>query len=426
MTDLATRRQVIRDHADGFVRAHIEDVIVLTEELVAAPSENLPGDETRPAAVIEGWATRLGLPEPRRLSALPHRPNLLIEIDSGRPGPRLGICGHTDTKPVGDAAAEWKTDPFTATTIGDRMYGLGATDMKGAVAAMLVAGGAYASVLDDLTGSLTLILTADEEFGSTYGAEFLVKEGALAVDGIILGEPSGVHEDWEAIRTVSRGISCFKVRVFGTQIHSSISDQLPVVNAVDHMTRLYRGFVERFQPHFPEHPLCPNGPTLNIGVKTAGGVGFGVNAGLAEFWSDVRLTPGMEQERFEADVKAALETAAKEIPGIRYELEFQPNLTWLEATEVEPEHPLTRACLHGASHVLGRELPLAAFPGASDAYPFQFIGGIPTIASFGPGLLTPAHGPNEWISLRSLREAVPIFTQTALSYAFSGGDRSGS
>ena len=418
MTSTSTRRLAVRDHADRFARSHIEDVIVLTEELVAAPSENLPGDETRPAAVIERWVERLGLPEPRRLSALPHRPNLLIQIDSGRPGPRLGICGHTDTKPVGDAATEWKTDPFTATTIDGRMYGLGTTDMKGAVAAMLIAGAAYVSVLDDLNGSLTLILTADEEFGSTFGAEYLVKEGALAVDGIILGEPSGVHEDWEAIRTVSRGISCFKVRVFGTQIHSSISDQLPVVNAVDHMTRLYRGFVDQFRPRYPDHPLCPDGPTLNIGVKTIGGVGFGVNAGLAEFWSDVRLTPGMEEEQFRADVQSALTDAATEIPGVRYELEYQPNLAWLEATEVGLEHPLTRACLDGASRVLGRELPLAAFPGASDAYPFQFIGGIPTIASFGPGLLTPAHGPNEWISIKSLREAAPIYTQTALSYAF--------
>lgn len=421
MTGLETRQTAAREHAAHFAVTHADAVVALTEELVAAPSENLPGDETRPAAVIETWTARLGLPDPRRIAALPHRPNLLIEIDSGRPGPRLGLCGHLDTKPVGDAADEWTTEPFTATTVDGRIYGLGATDMKGAVAAMLIAGAAYASILDDLTGSLTLILTADEEYGSVYGAKYLVEQGALAVDGIVLGEPSGVHGDWEAIRTVSRGIACFKVRVFGTQIHSSISDQLPVVNAVDQMTALYRGFKERFRPRFPSHELCPSGPTLNIGVKVIGGVGFGVNAGMAEFWSDIRLTPGMDREQFEADVRSALDGAAVEIPGIRYEIEWPPNLTWLEATEVRPDHPLTRACLDGAARVLGRELPLAAFPGASDAFPFQFLGGIPTIASFGPGLLAPAHGPNEWISVRSLREAAPIYTQTALTYAFGNG-----
>lgn len=413
------RQEAVRRAAESVARCHADDVIALTEELVAAPSENLPGDETRPAAVIERWAAHLGLSAPRRFAALPHRPNLLIEIDSGRPGPRLGICGHLDTKPVGDAADRWTTDPFVATIIDGRMYGLGTTDMKGAVAAMLIAGAALASVIDDVTGSLTLILTSDEEYGSRFGAQYLVEQGVLAIDGIVLGEPSGVHDDWEALRTVSRGIACFKVRVYGTQIHSSISDQLPVFNAVDHMTQLYRGFKERFRPRFPDHLLCRSGPTLNIGVKTIGGVGFGVNAGLAEFWSDVRLTPGMDRDQIEEDIRSALEDAAAAIPGIRYELEYPPELAWLEATEVGQDHRLTRACLDGARRVLGRQLPLAAFPGASDAYPFQFLGGIPTIASLGPGLLTPAHGPDEWISISSLREAAPIYTHTALSYAFN-------
>jgi acetylornithine deacetylase/succinyl-diaminopimelate desuccinylase-like protein len=408
--------EAARSKAAKFARANQDNVIALTEELVAAPSENLPGDETGPAEVVQSWLPRLGLPEAVTIASEPHRPNLLITIDSGRPGPHLGICGHLDTKPVGDAAAEWKTDPFTATTIGDRMYGLGTTDMKGAVAAMLVAGAAFAQVRHEVGGSLTLILTADEEYGSVYGAEYLIRQNALDVDGIVLGEPSGVHEDWESIRVVSRGISCFKVRVFGTQIHSSISDQFPVVNAVEQMARLYCGFKERFRPRYPVHPLCGSGPTLNIGVKTLGGVGFGVNAGMAEFWSDVRTTPGMDQESFQQDVSAALEAAAADIPGIRYEVEYPPNLTWIEPTEVAADHPLTLACLDAGRRVLGREIPLAAFPGASDAYPFQYIGGIPTIASFGPGWLTPAHGPNEWISLKSLREAAEIYSHLAISY----------
>ncbi len=406
----------IRARAAAFVASHRDDILNLTRELVAARSENLPGDETAPAAVIRSWTARLGLPEPVELASLPHRPNLIFTIDSGRPGPKLGICGHLDTKPVGDAAAEWKTDPFVATEVDGRLYGLGTTDMKGAVAAMLVAGGAFRTVAEDVGGSLTLILTADEEYGSVYGAEFLTRSNALDVDGIVLGEPSGVHSDWEAIRVVSRGIACFKVRVFGDQIHSSISDQFPVVNAVDHMTQLFVGFKKRFKPSFPPHPLCASGPTVNIGVKTVGGVGFGVNSGVAEFWSDVRLTPGMSQQTFERETSEALAAAAAEIPGIRYELEYPDNLRWIEPTEVGADHPLTVASLDAANRVLGREIPLASFPGASDAYPFQYIGGIPTIASFGPGWLTPAHGPNEWISLESLNQSADIYAQLAISY----------
>src|SRR4029079_783598 len=120
---------------------------------------------------------------------------------------------------------------------------------------MLVAGAAFDQVKDAVGGSLTLILTADEEYGSVYGAEYLVRQGALDVDGIVLGEPSGVHEDWDAIRVVSRGISCFKVRVFGTQIHSSMSALFPLISAVEHMERRYGVFKERFRPRYREHPL---------------------------------------------------------------------------------------------------------------------------------------------------------------------------
>lgn len=421
MTFNQARLDSARRKAARFIDAHASATLELTRELVAAPSENLPGNETAPAAVVRAWTEKLGLPPPSEHAAEPHRPNLLIRIDTGRPGPRLGICGHLDTKPVGDAAAEWRTDPFVATEIDGRLYGLGTTDMKGAVAAMLVAGAAIQEVADDLGGSVTLILTADEEYGSVYGAEYLTRAGLLDVDGIVLGEPSGVHEDWEAIRVISRGIACFKVRVFGDQIHSSISDQFPVVNAVDHMSRLYVAFKERFRPTFPHHPLCESGPTLNIGVRTLGGVGFGVNAGLAEFWSDVRLTPGMDQDVFERETMVALAAAAAGIPGIRYEVEYPPNLRWVEPTEVGASDPLTLAAQDAGRRVLGRDIPLAAFPGASDAYPFQFIGGIPTIASFGPGLLTPAHGPNEWISLESLNQAADVYAQMAISYCGASG-----
>ena len=137
-------------------------MVALTRALVAAPSPNPPGDETAPAAVMEGALRALGLPAPRVVAAEPHRPNLIVRIDGARPGPHLALCGHLDTKSVGEAAAEWRSDPFVPTVVGDRMYGLGTTDMKGACAAMVLAGAAFQSVRDRLSGSLSLVFTADE------------------------------------------------------------------------------------------------------------------------------------------------------------------------------------------------------------------------------------------------------------------------
>ena len=396
-------------------------VVELTKALVAAPSPNLPGDERAAAAVVQAALADFGLPPARVVHDNPTRPNLLLRLDAARPGPHLALCGHLDTKPVGEAAAEWRTDPFCPTIVGDRLYGLGATDMKGAVAAMVLAGAAFAAVAARAAGSLSLLFTADEEYGSTHGAVLLAKERLVEADAIVLGEPSGVRCDWEATRIVSRGICCFRLLVEGTQTHSSISDQLPTVNAVEAMARTLVGLRRELRLRYPPHPLCPTGPTLNLGVKALGGVGYGVLPGHAEFWTDVRTMPGMTLATLRADVEAALARLAPETPGATIALDLHPELGWVEPTEVAPDHPAVRAVQATAELVLGAAPPLAAFPGATDAWGFQGIGGVPTIAAFGPGLLPLAHGPNEWVSLTSLEQAARMYALAALAFGATGG-----
>ena len=402
--------------ARSWLNAREGEVIALTSALIAAPTPNLPGDETAAAEVIERAITHYNLPAPRILAEQPHRPNLIVRIDGARPGPHLAICGHLDTKPVGDAADEWRTDPFEPVIDGDRLYGLGSTDMKGACAAMILAGAAFQQVADRAAGSLSLIFTADEEYGSYYGAGYLTRQGAIEADEILLGEPAGVLEDWDAIRVVSRGVSGFRVVVKGTQTHSSISDQLPTVNAVEAMANVLVALRRDLKLRYPEHPLCPTGPTINLGVKTLGGVGYGVLPGHAEFWSDIRTIPGMTQEEMAEDIETALAKIRPLVPGAEVTWEFNPTLGWITPSEVLPGDPMVTAVELAARDVLGEAPPLKAFPGGTDAFPFHAQGGVPTLAAFGPGLLPPAHGPNEWISLRSLQQAPHIFAAAALHY----------
>ena len=402
--------------ARSWLNAREGEVIALTSALIAAPTPNLPGDETAAAEVIERAITHYNLPTPRILAEQPHRPNLIVRIDGARPGPHLAICGHLDTKPVGDAADEWRTDPFEPVIDGDRLYGLGSTDMKGACAAMILAGAAFQQVADRAAGSLSLIFTADEEYGSYYGAGYLTRQKAIEADEILLGEPAGVLEDWDAIRVVSRGVSGFRVVVKGTQTHSSISDQLPTVNAVEAMANVLVALRRDLKLRYPEHPLCPTGPTINLGVKTLGGVGYGVLPGHAEFWSDIRTIPGMTQEEMAEDIETALAEIRPLVPGAEVTWEFNPTLGWITPSEVLPGDPMVTAVELAARDVLGEAPPLKAFPGGTDAFPFHAQGGVPTLAAFGPGLLPPAHGPNEWISLRSLQQAPNIFAAVALHY----------
>ncbi|HET7092587.1 MAG TPA: M20/M25/M40 family metallo-hydrolase, partial [Thermomicrobiales bacterium] len=318
-----------REDALAFLDRHSGEVVGLTKALVAAPSPNLPGDETAPAAVIEAALAAYGLPAANVLALEPNRPNLLVRIDGARSGPHLALCGHLDTKPVGAAAAEWHTDPFTPTIIGDRLYGLGSTDMKGACAAMVLAGAAFVSVADRAAGSLSLVFTADEEYGSRFGAEHLARSGAIEADAILLGEPAGIARDWEAIRIVSRGFCGFRVTVQGTQTHSSIADLVPTVNAVEAMANVLVDMRRELRLRFPAHPLCPGGPTINLGVKALGGVGYGVLPGHAEFWVDIRTIPGMTQGQLAEDVDAALDRIRPTLPGAEIDWEFNPTLGWI-------------------------------------------------------------------------------------------------
>jgi acetylornithine deacetylase/succinyl-diaminopimelate desuccinylase-like protein len=400
----------------AFLADRDDALVALASALIAAPSPNPPGDERAPAAVVQQALAEHGLPPARVVAGDPTRPNLILRLDGARPGPHLALCGHLDTKPVGDAAAEWRTDPFAPTRDGDRIYGLGATDMKGAVAAMVLAGAAFARVADRAAGSLSLLFTADEEYGSHHGAEYLVRAGVLDVDAIVLGEPSGLVRDWEAIRIVSRGVAGFRVLVRGTQTHSSISDALPTVNAVEAMARVLVGLRRELRLRHPPHPLCPTGPTINLGVRTLGGVGYGVLPGHAEFWCDVRTTPGMTQETLIEDVDAALARVVPDALGAAVSWEFAPGLAWIGPTEVPPDHPAVRAVQQATAAVLGAAPPLAAFPGATDAWPFHGLGGIPTLAAVGPGLLPLAHGPNEWVGVAALHQASRIYALTALAF----------
>src|SRR5215210_8950193 len=115
----------------------------IARELVRTPSPNPPGDERAAAELVRVLLPELQLPRARTLAHHESRPNLLITLDFGPGGRPLVLSGHLDTKPVADAT--WSADPYGADVEGDRLYGLGSADMKGALAAMLVAASRLAS-----------------------------------------------------------------------------------------------------------------------------------------------------------------------------------------------------------------------------------------------------------------------------------------
>jgi acetylornithine deacetylase/succinyl-diaminopimelate desuccinylase-like protein len=182
-----------------------DNLLAFAQALIAAPSPSPPGDERVVAAVAVAELQRLGLGDVQVVGPRVERPGVLCRWDTGRPGPALILNGRLDTKPR-LSREEWTSDPYAPEVRDGRLYGLGAADMKGAVAALVH--GLYAARQTGtagLRGSVLLALTADEEGQAQDGARHLVEELGARGDAVLIAEPCGVTRDWECLPLVTRG-----------------------------------------------------------------------------------------------------------------------------------------------------------------------------------------------------------------------------
>ena len=395
----------------GWLEGREHELVELTRELVRTPSPNPPGDERQIAELVRQAMDVLGYTDVRTIARSQERPNVVGHVGSGRP--TLLLNGHLDTKPAGDEAA-WETSPWDPVVRDGRLYGLGSTDMKGAVAAMIYAGGALAAA-GDVRGTVRVVLTADEENGSRFGAEWLAPSGEIEADAAVVGEPTGIRSGWEYLAVASRGFAAFTVTVRGTQMHSSLSDRLPSVNASVKMARVLGRFAESFRPSFTPSPHIPGGPTVNLGVVVSGGVYWGIYPGEARFGVDVRTVPGMTLGQLQADVEAFVDRLRKDDPELDLSVEWSPELPWFPGSAIDPDHPLVAAAQGAAEAVLGRDVPRGVMPAFTDGTHWA-LAGIPCIPALGPGLLSLAHRPNEWVAVREIIEAARIYALLALRY----------
>jgi acetylornithine deacetylase/succinyl-diaminopimelate desuccinylase family protein len=396
-----------------FLRERADEILEFTCELIRTPSVNPPGDEVPISKVILEKLRMLGVTERQIVGALDERPNVLAHVQGTEPGRTLMLSGHIDTKPPGNLD-EWKTNPHEPVIIGDQLVGLGSGDMKGAIAGMVYAAAALAN-LGHFSGRLALALTADEENGSVYGSKWLASAGLIEADVCVIGEPGGIQQEWESLHLVSRGVALFRVVVLGTQMHSSISDQLPSVNATLKMAALALKMQNELHSYltFDEHPFCKHGPTINVGVMASAGVTYGVFPGRAEFACDIRTLPGMTEEQIQLDIQRFLDDAMAQDPELRATLEWN---RMMGATEIDSNNDVIQVLQSTCEMVLGRAPVLDAFPGATDAAYIQTAAGVPCVASFGPGFLPRAHSPNESMHKDGPAQAAMIYALSALRY----------
>lgn len=393
------------------------DVIDVAQQLIRTPSPVRDGNEVAVAELIQDLLVQAGLPRAEVVAADPDRPNLVLTIDLGPGGRHLALCGHIDTKPVG--SAKWTVDPFAADIDGDRLYGLGSADMKAAVAAMIVAAGSVITDDELTSGRLTLIFTADEEDGALYGARHLAETLDLDLDALVIGEPGGIHSDYDGLPVVSRGLGRFRIAAQARQGHSSMTSLLPFRNAGVDIAQAVTHLATNFRPSIPANTdeLRDWEVTVNPGMSFSTGYGYGVLSESMDTTVEMRTLPGMEPEESLEEMRDAL-SSLSETTGAEYVLTFDDEPRhWIAGTQARADEEVVKAAQKASGRVLGRELPLSVFPGTTDTSWFAIHHPqLPCLPALGPGLLRRAHGADEWVSVREVRRTVDLYRELTSEY----------
>ena len=201
-------------------------LITLTQELVRIPTVNPPGDAYRPCAELIGNRLKArgfeviyerGLGDPADSDRYP-RTNIIARYQGRRPGPCVHFNGHIDVVEVGQG---WTKDPFGGEIEDGKIYGRGTCDMKGGLAAAIIAVEAILDSDIDFAGALEISGTVDEETGGYGGVAYLAKKGYFSkprVDHVIIPEPLNV----DRVCIGHRGAWWAEVETHGRIAHGSM------------------------------------------------------------------------------------------------------------------------------------------------------------------------------------------------------------
>jgi succinyl-diaminopimelate desuccinylase len=339
------------------------DERALTERLISYDTSN-PDGIRKAAGFVKGWLESRDIPvEELEVRGMP----LLAASAGGGGGPRVVFHGHLDVVPAHE-------EQFQPRIEGDRLYGRGAYDMKGALAAMM---GAVQDLRDARDIGVVLAIVPDEESEEEVdrGTDFLIRNGFTG-DFAITGEPTDLH-----IGVQAKGVLALRLEVAGTAAHGStpwLGDNA-ILKALD----VFRA-IETL-PFARESSDLFDRPSINLG-RILGGDALNKVPDSCVIDVDIRYLPGQDAR----DIKAQI----AELEGVDVLAQFHRMPAIVERTD-----PFVKVLSECASKLLDTETISVGRDGASDAICF-LKAGVPAV-EFGP-LGAGHHGPAEWVSLESL------------------------
>jgi succinyl-diaminopimelate desuccinylase len=405
------------------VDARRDQLVETTVDLLKIPTFNPPGDNY--LEICEHIEARL---QPSGFESIKLRAegalgdsdkyprwNVIARQEGARPGPCVHFNAHTDIVALGEG---WTRDPFGGDVEADRIYGRGSCDMKGGLAAAMIAVEAFIKTVPDYAGSIEISGTADEETGGFGGVAWLAEKGYFnpdRVDHVIIPEP--LNKD--RICLGHRGVWWAEIETRGRIAHGS----MPFLGdcAVRHMGAVIEEMEATLFPALGMRetamPVVPAGSrqsTMNINS---------IHGGLAEpeegytgypsalvpdrcvITIDRRYLIEEDPVQVKAEIEALMQRVKAERPGFEYEIR---DLFEVHPVMIGEDMPVAATLSAAIQEVMGQKAEFVVSPGTYDQKHIDRIGRLKNCVAYGPGILELAHQPDEWIGITDMLDSAKV------------------
>ncbi len=405
------------------IAARRDDLIALTQDLIRIPTLNPPGQDYR--LICEYLDTRLqksgfetslirATGTPGDSDRYP-RWNIVARHSGARSGECVHFNSHTDVVEVGHG---WTRDPFGGDVSDGKIYGRGACDMKGGLAASIIAAEAFVEIHPDYAGHIEISGTADEESGGYGGVAYLAGKGFFdpaRVQHVIIPEP--LNKD--RICLGHRGGWWAEIETRGEIAHGS----MPFLGdcAVRHMGAVLSEFEDKLFPAMAarrtDMPVVPEGArqsTMNINSIHGGqpeqdedftGLPAHCVPDRCRIVIDRRFLAEEPLEEVRGEITALLEGLKATRADFDYEL---TELNSVLPSMTDRDAPIVQTVARAIEDVMGKPPDYVASPGTYDQKHIDRIGRLKNCIAYGPGILELAHKPDEWVGIDDMLDSAQV------------------
>ena len=404
-----------------------DDLIALTQDLIRIPTLNPPGEYYRD--ICEFLQRRLGASgfetQLIRAKGAPGdsekypRWNIVARREGSAPGECVHFNSHTDVVEVG---LGWTYEPFGGALVDGKIYGRGACDMKGGLAASIIAVEAFLEICGDFAGAIEISGTADEESGGYGGVAYLAEKGFFApkrVQHVIIPEP--LNKD--RICLGHRGGWWAEIETFGEIAHGC----MPFLGdcAVRHMGAVLEEFEEVLYPAMAlrrtDMPVVPDGArssTMNINSIHGGqpeqaddfdGLPSHCVPDSCRIVIDRRFLVEESLDDVRGEVTDLLENLKSKRKKFSYEMR---ELNHVLPSMTDRAAPIVETVAQSIETVLGKAPEYIASPGTYDQKHIDRIGKLKNCIAYGPGILELAHKPDEYVGVDDMIDSAKVMASS--------------